>query len=133
MPVSSKGGGECFAFPDVCLVPATPSPVPTPFPNMAMCRDADGTSGKVLADNKEVVVITSTIPMSSGDEPGTGGGVVSGVNRGQVSFKSGSSKIYAGGKKVVIHTAATAHNGSNANMPAGTHVTASQGKVLASG
>jgi hypothetical protein len=133
LPVSTKGGGECFAFPDVCLVPATPSPVPTPFPNTGQCRDADGTVGKVLADNKEVLVQPSTLPMSSGDEAGTGGGVVSGVSRGQISFKSASAKVYAGGKKVVLHTAATAHNGVNANMPAGTQVTASQGKVLASG
>ncbi len=132
-PVSTKGGGICFAFPDVCLVPAAPSPVPTPLPNIGQCRDAVGTVGKVLADHKEVLVESSTLPMSSGDEAGTGGGVISGLCRGSVSFKSASGKVYAKGKRVIIHTAVSAHNGSNANIPVGMQVSASQGKVIAAG
>ncbi len=131
LPVATKAAGRCFAFPDVCLVPGPAGPVPVPFPNTAECRDAEGTVESVLVEGKEVVVESSTIPMSSGDEAGTAGGVVSGVFRGPASFKSASAKIFAKGRKVVIHTALVAQNGQNANMPAGMHVTASQGKVLA--
>lgn len=133
VPVSSKGGGTCFAFPDVCLVPATPSPVPTPFPNTAQCADAQGTVASVLIDNKEVIVETSTIPQSSGDEAGTAGGVVSGTFMGTVKFKTASSKVYAKGKRVVLFGALTSHNGDNANMPAGQQVAPSQSRVLAGG
>ena len=41
-------------------------------------------------------------------------------------FVNGRAK----GKKIVYHTAMSAHNGSNANMPAGAHVAPSQVKVL---
>ncbi len=30
-PASTKGGGQCFAIPDVCLTPAPPAP-PIPVP-----------------------------------------------------------------------------------------------------
>ena len=129
--VSTKAGGMCFAFPDVCLVPSVPNPIPTPFPNMAQCCDARGTVDSVLVQNKEVVVESSSIPMSSGDEAGVGGGVVSGTFMGCVKFKTASSKVYAKGKRVVLFGAVTAHNGDNANMPAGQQVAPSQGKVTA--
>ena len=129
--VSTKAGGQCFAFPDVCLVPSPAGPVPTPFPNTAECRNADGTASTVLAGNKEVLVESSRIPTSTGDEAGSGGGVVSAVNRGPATFKTASAKVYAKGKKVILHGAQTAHNGDNANMPAGQQVSPSQGKVIA--
>ena len=130
-PASTKAGGICFAFPDVCLVPAPPAPpIPTPFPNTGECAQADGTIDAVLFGNKEVVVESSKIPMSSGDEPGVNGGVMSGQNMGQVAFKTASSKVYAKGKKVVMLTSTSAHNGASANAPAGTVQTPSQTKVL---
>ena len=131
MPAASKAGGQCAAFPDVCKVPAPPAPpVPTPFPNMGSIASCNGTVSKVLIQKKETVVDASKMPSSKGDEPGTLGGMVSNVNRSQVSFKRASSKVYAKGKKIVFHTALTAHNGSNANMPAGAHVAPSQTKVF---
>ena len=130
-PVSTKAAGVCFAFPDVCLVPAAPNPIPTPFPNIGQCSDATGTVSSVLVENKEVLVETSTLPQSSGDEAGTGGSVVSGTFRGVVKFKTASSKVYAKGKRVILFGAVTAHNGDNANMPAGKQVAPSQGRVKA--
>jgi hypothetical protein len=130
-PVSTKEGGECVAFPDVCLVP--PVPTPTPFINVALCRDAQSTSSRVLACNKEVVVETSVVPMSRGNEGGVAGGVMSGVNLGPARFTRYSERVFAEGKRVVVHTSTCAQNGYSANHPAGCQVTPSQTRVLAGG
>ena len=131
-PASSKQAGMCLGVPDVCLTPAAPSPVPIPYPNMGQLATASGTVSKVVIANMEAVVESTTIPQSQGDEPGTVGGVVSGVNMNQVAFKTYSSKCYANGKKMVYVTAMTAHNGSSANMPAGAQIVPSQVAVLIS-
>lgn len=131
MPASSKEAGVFFAIPDVCLTPAPPGPpVPVPYPNTAQAAAANGTVSKVLISNKETIAEGSKVPNSSGDEAGTNGGVTSGTNMGPVEPKMFSSKVFAGGKKVVFVTATSAHNGSNANMPAGAQIAPSQGKVF---
>jgi hypothetical protein len=129
MPASTNQGGMCLGVPDVCLTPAAPSPIPIPYPNMAQLTGATGTIFKVLIVGKETVVEDSIIPMSSGDEPGTAGGVMSGLNMGEAQFKLYSSKVYAQGKKIVYATAITSHNGSSANFPAGCQVSPSQATV----
>lgn len=130
---TSKAGGTCLGAPDVCKVPAPPAPpIPTPFPNTAMVANATKTSAKVMLENKDAVVETSEIPSSTGDEAGSAGGVVSGTVAQKVVFKKGSSKVLIEGKGAVHLTAVTAHNGSNANMPAGLHDSPSQAKVLVS-
>lgn len=133
-PGSTKGGGNCFAMPDVCLTPAppSPSPVPVPYPNTAMVNQATKTSTKVKFVGKEVVTKKSEIPSSRGDEGGLNGGVMSGVNMNKVSFQQGSSKVKIEGQPCVHLTCMTGHNGSNANMPAGTQVAPSQTKVIVS-
>ena len=130
LPGSSKKGGKAFAFPDVCKTPAAPSPLPLPYTNLGMLSGADKVIDVVLMENKETVVETSKIPSSKGDEAGTLKGMVSSTCRDQIQFKKYSSKIYAKGKKIVFHTALTAHNGSNANMPVGCHVAPSQTKII---
>lgn len=120
-----------MGMPDVCKVPAPPAPpIPTPFPNMAQCPMATGTTTKVLVQNMPALTESSKIPMSSGDEAGVAGGVVSGVNMNQVAFRVASSKVLFQGQKAVMLTATTAHNGANANMPAGVHAVPSQAAVL---
>ena len=115
-PASSKGGGQCMAFPDVCKVPAPPAPfVPTPFPNVAQCADATGTSTKVKILNKAVIHKGSEIPRSSGDEPGALGGMISGVNMSKAKWKSFSSKVRIEGNDCVKHMSTTGQNGANAN------------------
>jgi hypothetical protein len=130
-PVSTKGGGNCFAFPDVCKTPAPPAPpIPVPYPNTGMNNQAVKTSAKVKICGKETLTTKSEIPRSMGDEAGTVGGVVSGMNMDKVTFKKGSSKVKVEGLPVVSLTSMTAHNGSNANAPAGAVVSPSQAKVF---
>jgi hypothetical protein len=131
MSAATKAGGMYFAMPDVCLTPAPPAPpIPIPYPNLAQVASTDGAIDKVLIENKETVTEGSKVPNSSGDEAGVKGGVVSGKNMDQVQPKMFSSVVFAKGKKVVMLTSMSAHNGSSANMPAGAMIAPSQGKVI---
>lgn len=129
LAASSKKGGTAFGFPDVCKTPSPGGPIPIPYPNTGQLSSCDKVSSKVFIEKKETVVENSRIPRSQGDEPGTLKGVVSNTNMDCIAFKKYSPTVYAEGKKVVHHTAMTAHNGSNANFPAGCHVSPSQTKV----
>lgn len=140
MASSTKKGGIAQATPDVCHIPAPPPPagpggIPTPFPNIASLSSCDNTIAKVLVEKKETIVEDSKVPSTKGDEAGcsnlpTPKGLVSQKNMGECHFKRYSAKVYFAGKKAVFHTAVTAHNGSNANMPAGVHASPSQQKVM---
>ncbi len=130
LPAASKAGGMCMGIPDVCKVPAPPAPpIPMPFPNMAMLATATKTCAKVQIEFMDVVVETSEMPSSQGDEAGVAGGVVSNTFAQKVVFKLGSTTVKAAGKGLAYQSALTAHNGSNPNMPAGLHTAPSQGKV----
>ena len=131
-PVSTKAAGQCVCFPDVCKTPTPAGPVPIPYPNIAMLAQGKGGtfSSKVKVENQKVATVKSEIAMSSGDEPGTVGGVVSNRFKGPAKFKMGSSKVLVEGAKVVHLTSMIVQNGvSNANHPAGVQVAPSQSKV----
>jgi hypothetical protein len=131
LPASTKMSGQTLAFPDVCKTPAAPSPIPVPYPNIGMCMQASsGVSKKVKIMNKECILENSKASMSSGDEAGSLGGVVSNKFKGEVVFKKGSSKVKVEGKSICHITSMTGQNGSNANMPAGAQIAPSQVKVL---
>jgi hypothetical protein len=130
-PASTKGGGETLGMPDVCLTPAPPSPpVPTPYPNKGSVSQASKTSTKVKIAGKAAVTKKSEIPRSMGDEAGVNKGVVSGMNMGKITFKKASSKVKIEGDGCVHLTSMTAHNGMNANVPAGAQIAPSQNKVI---
>jgi hypothetical protein len=125
--------GNCMAVPDVCKVPAPPAPpIPTPFPNMAMANQAvpPTCSMKVMIENKFTVVLNAMIPMSSGDEAGVAGGLLSSMIKGPVSYKLGSFKVMAEGKGICTVGALTSQNGQGpANVP-GAQIAPSQAKVM---
>ena|SRR6187455_25314 len=130
IPASTIAGGMAFAMPDVCKTPTPAGPVPIPYPNTAQLPMAVQTTVKVSVMNMPALVVTSKIPLSSGDEAGTAGGVVSGMFIGEVSFKKGSSKVMFEGKGVLHVSAVSGHNGSNANAPGGMIAAPSQTVVL---
>jgi len=133
MPASTNGDGQCFAFPDVCKTPTPPgAPVPIPYPNIAMLNQASGgtVSSKVKIMGKKAATQDTEITMSSGDEAGSVGGVVSNKIKGSAKFKQGSSKVKIEGKGAAYLGAMVGQNdGSNSNMPAGHQVAPSQTKV----
>lgn len=132
-PASSTGGGMCMGMPDVCKVPAPPAPpIPTPFPNIAQCAMANaGTCAiTVKLSNMPAIVQNSMIPISSGDEAGALGGVVSNQFIGPATYKMGSMKVKFNGKPACHLTSMAGQNGSNPNVPAGQQIVPSQALVL---
>jgi hypothetical protein len=134
-PMSTKAAGTSMVMPDVCKTPAPPAPpIPVPYPNIAMFNQANpGTCSKtVKADGHPVVTKETLISMTSGDEAGVAGGMVSGMIKGPAKAKTFSKKVKADGKEVVFLTCTISHNGSNANAPVGTHTVPSQAVVMVS-
>jgi len=100
--------GMALAFPDVCLTP--PGPVPVPYPNLARSEDAAGTCDSVFCDGVPVMKESSYFAQSYCDEPGVGGGLISGVNRGKVSFTTVSFDVRFEGEGAPRAFDETGHN-----------------------
>lgn len=130
--VSTTAAGQCVAMGDVCNVPSSAGPIPTPFVNIASCADASAatTSQKVKVGGRAVLTASSEIARSSGDEAGTLGGVISGTFMGVVRYRAAGGKVLVEGSEAVAHLASTSHNGHNANAPSGVQVGPSQTKVF---
>jgi hypothetical protein len=130
-PASTMGGGNAFAFPDTCKTPSPAGPVPIPYPNIATLNMANAATCtmKVKIMNSAAITKSSIVPLTSGDEAGVAGGVISGQNMGQCAFKMGVSKVKLEGNEAVNMLKPTGQNGSNANA-VGMIVAPSQTKVI---
>ena len=132
MFASTKMGGVCFAFPDVCKVPAPPAPpIPVPFPNIGQCPMAlaPTCSMKVKIMNQPVLTMNSKILRTNGDEAGVAGGMISGMFGDQAAYAMGSTKVQVEGNPVVTFLKPTKQNGASANA-FGSQIAPSQTKVL---
>jgi hypothetical protein len=99
--IAHKGsGGMSPVFPDVCKTPAAPSPVPIPYPNIGQSSDTSEGPTTVTTDGKMPMVKGAKYAKSSGDEAGTVGGVISGVNRSECEFMLYSFDVLFEGKNV---------------------------------
>jgi hypothetical protein len=130
-PASTCGGGQCMGMPDVCKTPSPAGPIPIPYPNIAMCNMANpGTAAtKVMICNMPALVLNSMIMLSSGDEAGVAGGVVSSMNMGPAKFLRGSTKVLVQGKPGAFMTSNLGMNGGSPNT-VGTQLAPSQVKVI---
>ena len=68
---------------DVCKTPTPGGPVPTPYPNIAMSAQTSDGSVTVKCDGNPIMLKDSAFSMSTGDEPGSAGGVKSNVIKGE--------------------------------------------------
>ncbi len=103
--------GMSLAVPDVCKLP--PFAIPTPFPNTAMNAMVIPTYFTVLILGQPELNIGANHPISSGDEAGAMGGVVSGVFMGLSRPMLGSTVYFVGGMPGWRLTAPTVHNMMN--------------------
>jgi hypothetical protein len=135
--VHQSSNGITIAFPDVCKTPAPPAPpIPIPYPNIAQSSDtADGTK-KVKCDGNPICVQNSNFRMSTGDEAGTIGGIISNKVKGKAEFVNFSFDVKAEGKSVCRALDLMLHNDKNTppfpliQMPIIAIPDMSQGKCL---
>jgi len=99
---------------DVCKTPTPGGPVPTPYPNIAMSSQTADGSTTVSCDGNPIMLKDSNFSMSSGDEPGSIGGVKSNVIKGQADPILYSFDVKVEGKNVVRRSDPMLHNKKNA-------------------
>ncbi|GAB6060173.1 DUF4150 domain-containing protein [Desulfonatronum parangueonense] len=112
---------------DVCQTPSPAGSAPTVYPNTVSPAQGQPRARKLLVVGMPALHQNSKCEPSSGNEQGTGGGVVSGAVKGAASFTTGSAKVMIEGSPAVRLNDVTAHNGGNA---VGQVLQPSQGKVM---
>lgn len=116
LSISHKGsnGFSIATVPDVCKTPTPGGPVPMPYPNIARSGDlADGTT-TVKADGGNMIGIKgSHYQMSTGDEPGTVGGVTSNTFKKETDWITYSFDVKMDGGNVCRLTDKKFHNHKN--------------------
>jgi hypothetical protein len=98
--VHAASNGVATAFPDVCKTPSPAGPVPIPYPNVAMSANTAQGSVQVKMDGNPIMLQNSVFSMSTGDEAGSAGGVVSGTIKGKAQFVCFSFDVMVEGKSV---------------------------------
>jgi hypothetical protein len=124
---NSQGGGQDFAFPDVCLTPTPGGPVPIPYPNFASGPMAVGAVYNILITAMPVHNMSTTIPMTNGDNAGVATGVASGMVMGPSRHLTGSFTVLMGGMPATKMTSMSLQNSTN--IP-GSRIAPSQTKVV---
>jgi hypothetical protein len=118
-----------FGFPDVCLVPAFPAPIPTPFPNLAFSTTHIPSVFNVIFGGGLAENLITTGTVSGGDEAGVLMGLISLFMDGPDRPFLGSFKTLVGG---IFGTRMTTINGQNGMLPntVGISITPGQVRVL---
>jgi uncharacterized Zn-binding protein involved in type VI secretion len=99
--------------PDVCLTP--PQNLPVPYVNVAFSKDLVQGSTTVTVDGEPIALKDSEFSTSTGDEPGSGGGVASGVNKGWAKFINYSTDVIVEGRNVCRLSDPMIMNGNGPN------------------
>jgi hypothetical protein len=111
--VHASSNGVTIAFPDVCKTPTPAGPIPIPYPNIAKSSDTAKGTKKVKCDGNPICVKDSNFSMSTGDEAGSAGGVVSGKIKGKAEFVMTSMDVKAEGAGVARALDLMLHNDKN--------------------
>jgi uncharacterized Zn-binding protein involved in type VI secretion len=113
--VTHKGssGMSTATLPDVCKTPTPGGPVPLPYPNFAQHSSlTDGTTTVKVKGNM-VAIKGSSYSTSTGDEPGTAGGVTSSTFKKETAWISYSFDVKMDGGNTCRHTDKKFHNHKN--------------------
>jgi hypothetical protein len=96
--VHQGSGGMSTVFPDVCQTPSPAGPIPIPYPNIGQAANTSGGTSTVTFDGCMPMTKDAKYSMTSGDEAGTAGGVVSGTIMGEAEFMMYSFDVKLDGK-----------------------------------
>jgi uncharacterized Zn-binding protein involved in type VI secretion len=114
--VHKKSDGIATASaPDVCKTPTPGGLTPLPYPNVAFSKDLVKGSRTVKTNSVPAALKDSEFATSYGDEPGTGGGIKSGVNKGKAKFTNYSMDVKIEGRNVARLSDPMSMNGNNSN------------------
>ena len=106
-------GLSTATLPDVCKTPSPGGPVPIPYPNVADQGSLANGTTTVKAKGKMIAIKGSEYSRSSGDEPGTAGGVTSSTFKKETSWITYSFDVKMNGKNACRHTDKKPHNHKN--------------------
>lgn len=99
--VVHKGSGSTSTvFPDVCLTQVGKPVVPIPYANLGEAKDTVKGPKTVTVDGEMPMVKGALYSKSSGDEPGTKNGVLSGTHKGMCEFLTYSFDVKIEGRNV---------------------------------
>ena len=90
----------CLA-PDVCKTPVGSAVVPIPYMILSRLSWSKTTASSTKMTGQEAFTMASRTDKVVGDEPGTVGGVKSGVNRGWCRPKSNKTSVFVEGRELI--------------------------------
>lgn len=114
LPASNRGAGQNLAFPDVCNTPVGPATVPLPYPNLAMNAQALGFSLTVKVSMMNALNMSSSIPMTNGDQAGVAHPTV----MGEARYTMGNPVVYVDKQPAICLLCPTTGNKMNAPLGA---------------
>ncbi len=113
--IAHKGsGGMSPVFPDVCKTPTPGGPVPIPYPNIGKASDTSSGPTTVTVDGQMPMTKDAKYMMSTGDEAGSIGGIISNKVKGPCEFMMYSFDVKFEGKNVCRMGDPLFHNDKNA-------------------
>jgi len=119
--------GIDMGLPDVCKTPVGPALVPIPYPNIAVGSMGVPAAYNVLFGCAPAHNLSTMVPVTMGDTPGVGLGVVSSLVMGPTRHVTAAFTVLAGGMPATRLTSMSLHN--NMNCP-GVRLAPSQVSVL---
>src|SRR5262245_49369353 len=125
MFMNSQMAGMDLAFPDVCLTPPVPTPVP--YPDIAMGPTAVPSQTKVFIMAMPAHNLATTTPITNGDNAGVATGVASGTVMGPSRHLTGAFTVLVAAAPATRVTSMSLQNSTNAP---GARLVPSQVKVL---
>ena len=105
--------GMSIVFPDVCKTPTPGGPIPIPYPNIGKASDTMQGPNTVKTDGSMPMVKGAKYIMTTGDEAGSVGGVMSSTVKGECEFMMYSFDVKFEGKNVCRMGDPLFHNKKN--------------------
>ncbi len=126
MFANSQMGGVDMGAPDVCLTPS-PAPVPVPYPNVAAGPMGTPAVYNVLLMGAPAHNLSTSIPLTNGDNVGVSMGVASGTVMGPSRHLTAAFTVLIGGAPATRLTSTSLQNSTNCP---GARIAPSQVKVV---